>query len=55
MLEKPPIGIIPKKIWIEQRINEIRRAVNEYINAGMRVNVEWIEEYNQLLKELKEV
>ena len=46
---KPPLGIIPKKIWKEQRLGDLRDAIDRYLEANQRVPVEWIEEYNELL------
>jgi hypothetical protein len=45
----PPLGIIPKKIWKEQRLGGLRDAIDRYLEANQRVPVEWIEEYNELL------
>lgn len=52
MEKMPPIGIKPRKIWLESRFLELSGAINRYVNAGMGVPVEWIIEYNELLKEV---
>ena len=51
-----PLGIISKNIWKEQRLGELRGAVERYLEANQRVPIEWIEEYNELLEDIwKEV
>lgn len=51
---KPPMGIIPKKYYYEQvkqeRFIELCEAIIRYYNAGLQINIEWIEEYNELIK-----
>ena len=53
-LDKPPRGIIPRKIHREQRLKEIKEKIVEYQNDNRTVPVKWIIEYNDLLRELKE-
>lgn len=50
-LEKPPIGILPKSIWDEKRHDEIFQVIHRYLDAGLPLPTEWIEEYNEYLKE----
>ena len=50
---KPPLGLIPKK-YHEEKINaerflEVCGAITRYYNAGLKINIEWIEEYNDLV------
>jgi len=52
-LVKPPLGIIPKKIWKEQRLGDLRDAVERYLEANQRVPIEWIKEYNELLEDIR--
>jgi hypothetical protein len=47
---KPPIGIMPKYIWESKRRNELGDAINRYLEAALPVPSEWIEEYNELIK-----
>lgn len=47
--KKPPIGIQPKFIWEVQRIEDLVSAMNRYINAGLEIPVEWVENYNELI------
>lgn len=48
----PPLGIIPKRIWKEQRLRELRDVIDRYLEANQRVPIEWIEEYNELLEDI---
>lgn len=52
-LLKPPIGLVPKYIRQEQRISEIFEAIVRYFEARKRIPDEWIEEYHELIYELK--
>lgn len=51
---KPPLGLMPKKIHDlrvnTKRLNEVRGAIARYYDAGLKINVEWIEEYNELIE-----
>ena len=51
---RPPLGLIPKKLHDErvkaQRFNEVCGAIARYYDAGMKINIEWIEEYNELVE-----
>ena len=49
---KPPLGIEPHKIWIEQRITNLIDAMNRYIQDSRKVPIEWMEEYNKLIHEI---
>jgi hypothetical protein len=50
---KPPIGIIPERLWMEKRLAEIADAVNRYNEAGMQEPVEWANEASRLEWALK--
>lgn len=51
---KPPLGLMPKKFHDErvkvERFNEVRGAIARYYDAGLKINIEWIEEYNELVE-----
>lgn len=50
MVEKPPLGLRPRWIVVEQRINEIKQALHNYLDTPKYpIPHEWIEEYNQLV------
>jgi len=47
---KPPVGVIPRKLWLETRIQDLVRAINEYTQAGIREPVaEWSKELVELI------
>lgn len=47
---KPPLGVMPRFIWDERRRIELQAAIMRYMDAGMRVPLEWIAEYNELVE-----
>ena len=51
---KPPLGLIPKRFHDErintERFNEVCGAIARYYDAGLKINIEWIEEYNELVE-----
>ena len=53
MSKKPPLGLRPKRFSDIERLNEIRSAISRYYDAELPIPIEWIEEYNQLLKQNK--
>ena len=54
MIKKPPLGLIPKEFHEErvkkERFNEVCSAINRYYTAGREINIEWVEEYNELVQ-----
>jgi hypothetical protein len=44
-----PIGVMPKFIWDEQRLKELREAIQRYADAGEYIPLDWVKEYNNLL------
>lgn len=50
--EKPTLGIKPKKIWIEERIEKLAEAMRKRLNAGQEFPDKWLNEYNELVIEL---
>ena len=47
---KPPLGLTPKWIIQTERYYEICGAISRYYNAGKKIPIEWIEEYNELVE-----
>ena len=50
---KPPIGLRPKLVSDKERLNEVRGAIVRYYDAELKIPVEWIEEYNELIDSTK--
>ena len=51
---KPPLGVLPRKIHDEYRLEDLSGAISRYIDAQLPVKPEWIEEYNELVKKKEE-
>lgn len=50
--KKPPLGIVPRFIVVEQRTIEILEAMRRYAAEGYKVPLEWREELDDLLDDL---
>lgn len=50
---KPPLGLIPKIYYYEQfknqRFKDVCEVIAKYYNQGLKINKEWLEEYNELI------
>ncbi len=46
---KPPLGIKPKRIHDEERLEELTAAINRYKNTTFDIPQEWINERNELM------
>jgi hypothetical protein len=46
--KKPPLGIKPRWLHEEQRINAITAAIKRYLEEDVPIPQKWIEEYNEL-------
>ena len=46
--KKPPLGVMPRDIWDRKRQEELAEAMARYLDAGMKIPTEWIEEYNEI-------
>ena len=49
---KPPLGLIPRHLWQNkknaERLNDVSEAIGRYVKAGLRIPIEWLEEYQDL-------
>lgn len=52
MSEKPPLGLMPERIWKLHRLGDVKEAMLRYIDANIQVPVEWSNEYRELIKEV---
>ena len=48
---KPPIGLTPRWLLKEKRIQDILDAIHRYVAVNKKIPLEWIVEYNELAKE----
>jgi hypothetical protein len=50
---KPPLGLTPKILHDDlvkvERFNEVCGAIARYYDARLKIKIEWIEEYNELV------
>lgn len=49
-MNMPPLGIMPKWLLDEKRLNAIVEAIYRCIEAAEPIREEWIKEYNELIK-----
>lgn len=54
-MKKPPLGLVPKFIRQEQRIEEIKSAIRRYLIAEYCIPSEWVSEYNELCESLQSI
>lgn len=50
-VEKPPLGLMPRQFWLEDRVKQIVEAVGR--RNGVDVPVSWIEELAGICEELR--
>ena len=50
---KPPLGLMPKCIWLENRRYAIEEAVIRYTDANMDIPEEWLAELSDINNLLK--
>lgn len=50
----PPIGLMPKSIWMKLRLKDIKEAVKRFESAGKEIPKEWIEEAGELALKLED-
>jgi hypothetical protein len=53
-LDKPPLGLMPKYLHDEKRLDDIREAMGRWDNACKTIPQEWINEEKELLKAMKD-
>lgn len=47
---KPPEGLMPKEIHDMHRVHDIKMAITRYLEHRKPIPLEWIEEYNELVR-----
>jgi hypothetical protein len=50
---KPPLGVTPKYLWLEERLKVVDDAILRYKEAGEPVPCEWISESNEIKEKLQ--
>lgn len=54
IIEKPPVGLMPRWRSDELRRDEIVDAIARFIEVGKDIPLEWIGEYNEICKRLEQ-
>ena len=49
-LKKPPIGLMPKYLWDDQRLFDVCAAITRYYQACLEIPIDWVEEYNSFMR-----
>jgi hypothetical protein len=52
-MNKPPIGIMPEYIWKLERIQDLKEAIYRYLDADCIPDKEWYDEYEKLIREMR--
>lgn len=52
-LTKPPLGLTPKWLFLEQRLIAIKEAIGRYVVANKEIPTEWLSEYVEIQEYLK--
>lgn len=45
---RPPLGLMPRWLWLEQRLEDLERARDGYVKAGLEVPEHWLVEIVEL-------
>lgn len=51
--ERPPLGIYPRFLHDEKRMEHIAEAIERFTAVGKAVPLEWIEEYDELAERVQ--
>lgn len=51
----PPLGLMPKFIWEQQRLYELKGALARFLDANYPLPQEFVDEFNELVGKLPEV
>lgn len=52
VINKPPLGLTPRNVWIQKRFIDVTDAIGRYFNAGLRIPTEWMDEYKELVDDI---
>ena len=44
----PPVGLQPRVLFYEDRLKDIKEAIERRLEAGYPIPVDWVIEYNEL-------
>ena len=43
-----PLGVIPREVVVVNRMNDIKEAIQRYIDADLEIPQDWVTEYFEL-------
>lgn len=49
-IEKPPLGVIPRKLHDEVRLNDLRKAILARAEKSLGISEDWVKEFNELIE-----
>ena len=51
---KPPLGIVPKRLWEEDRARELARTIKRHLEVGYFTEevIKWVRELDDLLHQI---
>lgn len=52
--KKPPLGLMPRRFWLEKRLDDVLEATRRYYAENKSIPSEWVEEINELLHQTEE-
>lgn len=52
VFERPPLGVMPRWLWLEHRRDELRSAMQRYIDAKVDVPYLFVKELEEILPEI---
>lgn len=53
MPNKVPLGLTPRWLFEEHRINDIKEAIDRHFSANYPIRQEWVDEYNELANRIQ--
>ncbi len=53
-IKKPPLGIMPRQIWMQKRFDDLIGTVDRFRQANTAVPREWYKEIGELALKLTE-
>jgi len=51
-MERTPIGLLPRYIWVEKRLEDVKNAIERYQEVDKKLPMEWILELLDLIQEV---
>ena len=52
--KRPPLGLTPRHIVEKARLADVKNAIARYLLENKEAPIEWLEEYNDLVKSIYE-